>query len=89
VNNGGCSIYYNSRFIYIYNKYDKITIGVSINDILYIGLDVKDFILSLNKECNNLICNDLKNIDENSYFLIKDNIKCVAYLNYLKNNDIY
>lgn len=84
VNKGNSSIYYNSRFLYVYNPVDKITFGVSLNDLSYIGICAKDFINSMNENHNNLICNDLKCIDDNSFFLIKDNVKNIAYLNYLK-----
>jgi hypothetical protein len=36
IRNGNCSIYYNSRFLYIYNANDSITIGVSLKDLFYI-----------------------------------------------------
>lgn len=89
VNKGGCSLYYNSRFLYIYNPNDSITIGISLNDIQYIGLNSKEFIQSLNKNNNNIVCDNLKCIDNESFSLIKENVKVIAYLNYLKNNDIY
>jgi hypothetical protein len=89
VNNGGCSIYYNSRFLYVYNPNASTTIGVSLNDLFYIGINTKDFILSLNKNNNNIVCEGLKCIDNESFLLIKDNVKVIAYLNYLKNSDIY
>lgn len=89
VNCGNCSVYYNSRFVYIYCSSNLITIGVSLKDIIYIGISPNDFIKSLNKNNNNIICNNLSFIDENSFSLIKENIKAVAYLNYLKNSDIY
>lgn len=88
IRNGNCSIYYNSRFLYIYNANDSITIGVSLKDLFYIGINIKNFIDNL-KGYENIICNDMKEIGKDSYFLIKDNIKIVAYLNYLKNKDIY
>jgi hypothetical protein len=89
IKNGGNSIYYNSRFLYIYNDKDKVTIGISLNDLLYVGIDVKKFISSLNENSNNIMCDNLKCIDTESYSLIKDNVKVIAYLNYLKNSDIY
>lgn len=89
VNNGYCSIYYNSRFLYIYNIKDNITIGISLNDLNYININIKNFIQSLITQNNNIICDNLKCIDENSLFLIKNNVKIIAYLNYLKNSDIY
>lgn len=89
INKGNCSLYYNSKFLYIYNSSDSITIGLSLKDLSYIGINIKDFIFSLNIKGNNLICNDLSIIDADSLFLIKDNIKVVPYLNYLKNSDIY
>lgn len=89
INKGNCSIYKNSRFIYIYNFIDKITLGISLKDLYYIGINIKDFIDNLNTNKNNIICENINFIDEESFFFIKDNIKSVAYLNYLKNNDIY
>lgn len=89
VNNGGNSIYHNSRFVYIYNPKDKNTIGVSLKDISYIGIEISTFIQSLNKNNNNILCDNLKFIDNESFPLIKDNVKVIAYLNYLKNADIY
>ena len=89
VNNGGYSIYYNSNFLYLYDNLNRIIIGVSLKDIEYIGYNYKDFIENLNINKNNSIINDLKFIDEQSLFLIKDNIKIVPFLNYLENNDIY
>lgn len=89
VNKGGNSIYYNSRVLYIYNPKDLITIGISLKDIQYIGISVKDFIQTLNKNNNNILCDNLKCIDKELYILIKDNVKVIAYLNYLKNIDIY
>lgn len=89
VNSGGNSIYFNSRFLYVYNPKDKNTIGVSLKDLSYIGVNVKDFIQSLNENNNNFLCDNLKCIDNESFLLIKDNIKVIAYLNYLKNSDIY
>lgn len=88
INNGYCSIYYNSRFLYIYNIKDNIIIGISLNDLNYININVKKFIQSLIVK-NNIICDNLKCIDENSFILIKNNVKIIAYLNYLKNSDIY
>lgn len=89
VNNGYCSIYHNSRFLYVYNCRDKITIGISLADISYIGMNTTLFIKSLNKNDNNIICDNLSFIDNESFYLIRDNIKVVAYLYYLKNSDIY
>lgn len=85
---GGCSIYYNTRFLYIYNIKDNITLGISLIDLEYAGIDVKEFILSLNV-ADNIICNNFKCIDSETFSLIKDNIKNIAYLNYLRNCDIY
>lgn len=89
VNSGNCSIYYNSRIVYIYNNIDKITIGVSLIDINYIGINSKDFLKLLNKNNNNLLIDNINFIDTYSLSLIKDNIKIVPFLNYLKNTDIY
>jgi hypothetical protein len=88
VQKGNCSIYYNSKFLYIYNCIDKITIGISLRDLFYIGINIKNFIIDLNKN-NNIIINNIDFIDNNALFLIKDNTKSIAYLNYLKNSDIY
>lgn len=82
-------IYLNSRFIYIYNKRDEITFGVSLCDIRYIGIDEDSFISSLNRMGNNHIVKDMSFIDEKSLPFIKDNVKAVAYLSYLKFSDIY
>ena len=89
INKGNCSLYYNSRFLYIYNGNDSITIGISLNDIKYIGLNILDFIKTLNINNNNIICDNFDFNDENTLFFIKDNVKSVAFLNYLKNKDIY
>lgn len=89
VNIGGNSIYLNSKFLYVYNPKDKNTIGISLRDLYYVGIDVKNFVKSLNKNNNNFMCDNLKCIDNESFLLIKDNIKVIAYLNYLKNADIY
>lgn len=84
-----CSVYYNSNFIYIYIIKDSITIGISLKDLSYIGINVNDFISSINLNKNNIICNNINDIGNKSLFLIKDNIKIIPYLNYLKNSDIY
>lgn len=89
IQSGLNSIYYNSNFLYIYNIKDNITIGISLNDLNYIGINTMQFLLLLNKNNNNLICENLKCITPDSYSLIKDNLKIVSYLNYLKNSDIY
>lgn len=89
VNKGSCSIYYNSRMLYIYNHLDSVTLGLSLNDLQYIGINPKEFISQLNVNNNNLIINNLDFIDEKSFFLLKDNVKIAPFLNYLKNCDIY
>lgn len=89
INEGDCSIYHNSRFIYIYNSKHDLIIGISIKDLNYIGIDIDDFINMLNKNDKNIVVNNLNNIDEESFFLIKDNIKIIPYLNYLQKKDIY
>lgn len=89
VQTGNCSIYYNSRFLYVYNINDSFTIGVSLTDLEYIGINTADFIRTLTLNNNNIICDNLKCVDSNSYNLIKDNTKIIAYLNYLRNSDIY
>lgn len=88
IQSGGCSIYYNKHFLYIYNVNDNITLGISLVDLEYAGINVNDFILSLNVP-GNIICDNFKCIDSESFSLVKDNIKNVAYLNYLRNCDIY
>ena len=88
-NNGNCSIYFNSRFLYVYNSVNNITIGISLKDLNYIGVNIKKFINSLNINNNNIICENLNCLDTESFSLIKNNVKVVAYLNYLKNHDIY
>lgn len=88
IKNGESSIYYNSRFLYAYNANDSITIGVSLKDLFYIGINPK-FLIDIFNENNIIICNNIKDIGDDSFFLVKDNIKIVAYLNYLKNKDIY
>ena len=89
VQSGNCSLYYNSRFLYVYNIKDSYTIGISLTDLEYIGINTEAFIQSLMVNNNNLICNNLKCVDYNSYNLIKDNTKIIPYLNYLRNYDIY
>lgn len=86
---GNCSLYYNSRFLYVYNIKDSHTIGISLTDLEYIGINTEDFICILTKNNNNIICDNLKCVDANSYNLIKDNTKIIPYLNYLRNSDIY
>ena len=88
IKKGNCSIYYNSRFLYVYNILDSTTIGISLNDLSYIGINTKLFINELSTS-NNILCDNLNFIDNESFLLIKDNIKIAAYLNYLKNSDIY
>ena len=84
VTSGRCSIYYNDKFMYIYNANDNITLGISLVDLRYAGINVKEFIVSLNCP-DNIFCDNFKCIDSNSFSLIKDNIKNIAYLNYLRN----
>jgi len=89
VQKGSCFIYHNSRFLYLYNSKDKMTFGISLNDLKYIGYNVYDFISKLKFNDDNLVTDNFKFLDNESFPLIKDNIKCVAYLFYLKNTDIY
>ena len=89
VNKGNCSIYYNSRFLYVYNANDQLTIGISLNYLKYNGITISNFIKTLNTNNNNFIIDNLKYIDENSLSFIKDNTKSIAFLNYLKITDIY
>ena len=79
-------IYYNSRFIYIYNEKHNITLGISIVDLNYIGINIKNFISSLNKNNNNIITDNLSFLDSFSLKFIKDNIKSVPFLVYLRNS---
>ena len=88
VKSGNCSIYYNTRFLYVFNSVDLKIIGVSLADLSYIGIDIEEFISSLVVN-GNIICDNLRCIDHASYNLIKDNTKIIAYLNYLRNYDIY
>jgi hypothetical protein len=88
VKSGNCSIYYNTRFLYVFNSVDLKIIGVSLADLSYIGIDIEEFISSLVVN-GNIICDNLKCVDHASYNLIKDNTKIIAYLNYLRNYDIY
>lgn len=89
INKGGNSIYHNSRFLYVYNPNDKLTLGISLQDLRYAQIDISDFISSLNQHNNNIIIDNLNFITGESLSLIKDNVKAIAYLNYLKNSDIY
>lgn len=89
LNKGNCSIYYNSRFLYVYDIANSMTLGVSLKDIEYIGINVKEFIKVLNKNDNNIVTDNLNFISEEAFQLIKDNIKIAPYLYYLKNSDIY
>ena len=57
---GNCSLYYNSRFLYVYNIKDSHTIGISLTDLEYIGINTEDFIRILTKNNNNIICDNLK-----------------------------
>lgn len=88
VKNSDCSLFYNLNFLYIYSIKDNITIGISLKDLEYIGINIKDFIQNFNNN-RNIISNNINDIGKNSLFLIKDNIKIIPYLNYLKNSDIY
>lgn len=89
INETPCSLYYNSRFLYIYVIPKSITIGISLNDLSYLGINISNFIQSLNKSNNNIVCDNLNCIDSETFSLIKENTKIIAYLNYLKNCDIY
>lgn len=85
IKNRPCSIYYNSRFLYIYVISDGVTIGISLNDLNYIGIEPQFFIKKISSNQETIICSNLQCIDQDSYFLIKDNTKIIAYLNYLQN----
>jgi hypothetical protein len=89
INRGGCYMYYNARFLYVYSPNSKMTIGLSLTDLKYIGIKIKSFLSTLNIEGNNFIVNNLDFLSNDSLNLLKDNIKVAAYLNYLKNSDIY
>jgi hypothetical protein len=86
--NNELSLYYNSRFLYIYDTYNCMTIGVSLRDMSYLGINVRDFIGNIKNE-KHLVSNNVDDIGKDSLFIIKDNIKIMPYLNYLKNKDIY
>lgn len=88
ITNKECSIYYNSRFMYVYVVNDNLTLGISLRDLEYIGISNKEFISKISKT-HNIMCDNLNCIDVQSFSLIKDNIKVIAYLNYLKYSDIY
>jgi hypothetical protein len=88
IQNSESSIYYNSKFLYIYNPDDLITIGVSLKDVKYVGINIKFFIEKLTSG-NKIISNNINDIGEDAFFIVKDNVKFVPYLNYLKNKDIY
>lgn len=85
ISDNKCSIYYNSKFAYIYIPKDKITLGLSLMDLEYCGINSKDFITRLGNT-DKIICSNLNCVDIQSLSLIKDNVKVVAYLNYLKNS---
>lgn len=89
VNRGGCYMYYNARFLYVYSPNSKMTIGLSLTDLRYAGIKIKSFLSMLNIEDNNFIANNLDFLSNDSLILLKDNVKVAAYLNYLKNSDIY
>ena len=89
VNRGNCYIYHNSRFAYIYSPNSKMTIGISLVDLKYVGIKIKSFLSMLNVEGNNSIINNLDFLSEESLSIIKGNVKVAAYLHYLKNPTIY
>lgn len=89
IHKGGFSLYYNSRFLYVYSPKDKMTLGISLQDLRYAGVDISKFINLLNIFNNNIIVDNISFLSQESLILIKDNTKAVAYLNYLKNFDIY
>ena len=51
----------------------------------YIGIEPQFFIKKISSNPETIICSNLQCIDQDSYFLIKDNTKIIAYLNYLQN----
>lgn len=89
IRNNQCSMYHNANFLYIYNPSDKITIGVSLKDLRYIGINTKDLIDTFVQQNKHIISNNIDFTDSQSFSIIKDNIKVIPYLNYLKNSDIY
>lgn len=89
VQKGNCSLYHTPRFLYLYNGVDKITIGISLMDLTYAGIKPNDFIAFLNVNRNNIVYDKLKSGDYETFSLVKDNTKIIAYLNYLRNIDIY
>ena len=66
-----------------------MTLGVSLQDLRYVGIKIPKFISLLNVLGNNIITDNINFLSQESLILIKDNIKAVPYLNYLKNFDIY
>ena len=89
IQKGNCSLYHTPRFLYLYNGVDKITIGISLMDLTYVGIKPNDFIAFLNVNRNNIVYDKLKSGDYETFSLVKDNTKIIAYLNYLRNIDIY
>lgn len=88
INTKNNSIYYNSKFMYVYIPDEKMTLGISLQDLEYNHINTKDFINSISKR-SKIVCSNLNCIDTQSLPLIKDNVKVIAYLNYLKYCDIY
>ena len=89
INRGDCYMYHNAKFLYIYSPSSKVTIGLSLVDLKYVGIKIKSFISMMNIEGNNYIVNNLNFLSQESFALIKDNVKVAAYLYYLKNSTIY
>lgn len=89
VNRGNCYIYHNTKFLYLYNPLSKMTIGLSLMDLQYVGINTKHFLSMLDVDGTNFFISNFDFIGENALILIKDNIKAVPYLNYLKNSNIY
>ena len=58
-------------------------------DLTYVGIKPNDFIAFLNVNRNNIVYDKLKSGDYETFSLVKDNTKIIAYLNYLRNIDIY
>lgn len=87
--NNMSSLYYNSKFLYIYDINNEMTIGVSLKDMSYIGINTKDFIENIKSQNKHIISNNIDDIGKDSFFIVKDNVKIIPYLNYLKNADIY
>lgn len=86
LNKGGNYCYYNSRFLYIYNPNDKMTFGISLVDLHYVGIYPKDFIKTVSCDGKNFMTGNLNFLSQDSFNLLKDNVKSAAYLYFLRNS---